>query len=105
VWARVKKLKQVKKIQKILRQSGGGGLTHHQQNHTYLKRRDRRLVNLPTTDLSSQQHGWRPIPLSKFLSTQRTQLSACKKAILDEWLEEVVSRFVCFFCPIYRPID
>lgn len=31
--------------------------------------------------------------MSKYLSTQRTQMTACKKAILDEWLEEVVTVF------------
>ena len=44
----------------------------------YLHRSDRRLVTLPSTDLISQMHGWRPIPLSLFVKEQRIQMEACK---------------------------
>jgi hypothetical protein len=60
---------------------------HSTDDLKYIERRNRLLVSLPTSDTVSQYHGWRPLPLKLYLSNQRTQMEACKKSILDDWME------------------
>ena len=75
VWAK----ESMKRSKKLYLECSNSPTRKNKDNDVkYLHRSDRRLVTLPSTDLISQMHGWRPIPLSLFVKEQRIQMEACK---------------------------